>query len=140
MEPILLKKNLNIQDIDLLIKQGLNDMEISLDQKERIYSAAEMLASNFVDIITYHIKNNKTNDASYSFNLANLFNKFTEDFRQIFITNYKKEVLIGFGISAIWMGILNGLDAESGIMPNHAFKREIATCLRTIAEILDNKG
>jgi len=140
MDPILLKKNLNIQDINLLIKQGLNDMEISLDQKESIYSAAEMLALNFVDIINYHIKNNETNDASYSFNLANLFNKFTEDFRQIFVANYKKEVLIGFGVSAIWMGILNGLDAESGIMPNHAFKREIATCLRTIAEILDNKG
>jgi hypothetical protein len=37
------------------------------------------------------------------------------------------------------MGILNGLDAESGIMPNHPFKKEIATCLRTISEILDNK-
>lgn len=140
MDPILLKKNLNIQDVSLLIKQGLNDMEISLEQKESIYSAAEILASNFVDIINFHLKNNETNDASYSFNLANLFSKFTEDYRQIFVKNYKQEILIGFGFSAIWMGILNGLDAESGIMPNHPFKREIATCLRTITEILDNKG
>ena len=140
MNPILLKKNLNFQDVNLLIKQGLNDMAINLNQKESIYSAAEILTPNFVDIINFHIKNNETENASYSFNLADLFNKFTENFRQIFVTNYKKEVLIGFGISAIWMGILNGLDAESGIMPNHAFKREIATCLRTITEILDNKG
>ncbi len=140
MDPILLKNNLTSQDVNLLIKQGLNDMEISLEQKESIYSAAETLASNFVDIINFHNKNNETNDASYSFNLANLFNKFTEDFRQIFVKNYKQEIIIGFGISAIWMGILNGLDAESGIMPNHPFKREIATCLRTITEILDNKG
>lgn len=140
MEPILLKKNLNIQDVNLLIKQGLNDMEISLAQKESIYSAAEKLALNFVDIINFHTKNNETDDASYSFKLANLFNTFTEGFRQTFTTNYKKDILIGFGVSAIWMGILNGLDAESGIMPNHAFKREIATCLRTITEILDNKG
>ena len=140
MNPILLKKKLNIQDISLLIKQGLNDMEISLKQKESIYSDAEILASSFVDIINFHIKNSETNDASYSFNLANLFNKFTEDFRQIFVKNYNQEILVGFGISAIWMGILNGLDAESGIMPNHPFKREIATCLRTITEILDNKS
>tara|TARA_R110001583_G_scaffold10417_10_gene47934 strand:+ start:548 stop:970 length:423 start_codon:yes stop_codon:yes gene_type:complete len=140
MDPILLKRNLNIQDVSLLIKQGLNDMEISLEQKESIYVAAEMLTSNFVNIINFHLKNNETNDASYSFNVANLFNKFTEDFRQIFVKNYKQEILIGFGFSAIWMSILNGLDAESGIMPNHPFKREIATCLRTITEILDNKG
>jgi len=140
MDPILLKKNLNIQDVSLLIKQGLNDMEISLEQKENIYVSAEILTSNFVDIINFHLKNNETNDASYSFNIANLFNKFTEDFRQIFVKSYKQEILIGFGFSAIWMGILNGLDAESGIMPNHPFKREIATCLRTITEILDNKG
>jgi hypothetical protein len=72
--------------------------------------------------------------------MAILFSKFTEHFREIFVSNYKKDVLIGFGISAMWMGILNGLDAESGIMPNHPFKREIATCLRSISEILDNKA
>jgi len=140
MDPILLKDTLEIQDIHLLIKQGLNDLEISLEQKECIYAAAEKLASDFVEIINFHIKNCENKDASYSFNLAILFNKFTEEYRRIFIQNYKQDVLIGFGISAIWMGILNGLDAESGIMPNHPFKREIATCLRTISEILDNKA
>ncbi|MCZ4696070.1 hypothetical protein DWB61_15795 [Ancylomarina euxinus] len=139
MDPILLKENLETQDIHLLIKQGLNDLEISLEQKNSIYSAAEKLSSNFVDIINFHIKNCENRDPSYSFNVAVLFNKFTEDYRSIFIQNYKQDILIGFGISAIWMGILNGLDAESGIMPNHPFKREIATCLRTISEILDNK-
>jgi hypothetical protein len=139
MDPILLKDTLETQDIQLLIKQGLNDLEISLEQKESIYSAAEKLSSNFVDIINFHKKNCKNRDASYSFNVAILFNKFTENYRSIFIQNYKQDVLIGFGISAIWMGILNGLDAESGIMPNHPFKKEIATCLRTISEILDNK-
>lgn len=140
MNPILLKNTLETQDINLLIKQGLNDMEISLEQKNSIYSEAEKLVLNFVDIINFHTKNRENNDASYSFNLAIHFNKFTEDYRNIFVQNYKQDVLIGFGISAIWMGILNGLDAESGIMPNHPFKREIATCLRTISEILDNKA
>jgi len=140
MEPILLKDTLETQDIHLLIKQGLNDLEISLEQKECIYSAAEKLASDFVEIINFHIKNGESKDASYSFNLAILFNKFTEVYRCIFVENYKQDVLIGFGMSAIWMGILNGLDAESGIMPNHPLKREIATCLRTISEILDNKA
>ncbi len=140
MDPILLKDTLETQDIHLLIKQGLNDLEISLEQKERIFSAAEKLSSNFVEIINFHMKNCENKDASYAFNLAILFNKFTEDYRTIFIQNYKHDVLIGFGISAIWMGIINGLDAESGIMPNHPFKREIATCLRTISEILDNKA
>jgi len=140
MDPILLKDTLKIQDIHLLIKQGLNDLVISLEHKEFIYSEAEKLAPNFVEIINFHTKHCENKDASYSFNLAVLFNKFTENFRSIFIHNYKKDVLIGFGISAIWMGILNGLDAESGIMPNHPFKREIATCLRTISEILDNKS
>ncbi len=68
MDPILLKKSLSTQDVDLLIKQGLNDMEISLDQKESIYSAAGILTFKFVDIISFHTKNNKLNDASYSFN------------------------------------------------------------------------
>ena len=90
--------------------------------------------------INYHTTNQETKDASYTFNIAVHFNNFTEKFREIFISSYSKDVLIGFGISAIWMGILNGLDAESGIMPNHPFKREIATCLRTISEILDNKA
>ncbi|RXQ90356.1 hypothetical protein EO244_13180 [Ancylomarina salipaludis] len=140
MDPILLKESLKTEDIDLLIKQGLNDMEISLKQKESIYSEAEKLALPFVQAINYHIKNQEAKDASYTFNIAILFNNFTEKFREIFVPNYKKDVLVGFGISAIWMGILNGLDAESGIMPNHPFKREIATCLRTISEILDNKA
>ena len=140
MDPILLKDSLETQDINLLIKQGLNDLKISLEQKKSIYSAAEKLSSDFVDIINFHTRNCENRDASYSFNVAVLFNKFTEDYRSIFIQNYKQDVLIGFGISAIWMGILNGLDAESGIMPNHPFKREIATCLRTISEILDNKA
>ena len=34
MDPILLKESLNTQDIDLLIKQGLNDLEINLEQKK----------------------------------------------------------------------------------------------------------
>jgi len=140
MDPILLKDSLNNQDINLLIKQGLNDMEISLEQKESIYNEAKKLGSYFVKIINFHSQNRDSKDASYSFNIAILFNSFTEHFRQIFIHNYKNDVLVGFGISAIWMGILNGLDAESGIMPNHPFKREIATCLRTISEILDNKA
>lgn len=140
MDPILLKHTLKDQDIHLLIKQGLNDMEISLEQKESIYSEAGKLTPGFVDIISFHTKNRENKDASYSFNLAILFNKFTENYRNTFIRNYKQDILIGFGISAIWMGILNGLDAESGIMPNHPFKREIATCLRTISEILDNKA
>jgi len=140
MNPILLKSTLENQDINLLIKQGLNDMEISLEQKNSIYTEAEKLVLNFVDIINFHTKNHENNDASYSFKLAILFNKFTENYRDIFTRTYKQDVLIGFGISAIWMGILNGLDAESGIMPNHPFKREIATCLRSISEILDNKA
>jgi len=140
MDPILLKDSLDKQDIILLIKQGLNDMEISLDQKEDIYKEAEQLTSHFVKIINFHTQNKNNKDASYTFNIAVHFNNFTESFRKIFIQNYKKDVLIGFGISAIWMGILNGLDAETGIMPNHPFKREIATCLRTISEILDNKA
>ena len=111
MDPILLKDTLKVQDIHLLIKQGLNDLEISLEQKESIYSAAEKLASDFVAIINFHINNCNNKDASYSFNVAVLFNKFTEAFRSIFIQNYKQDVLIGFGISAIWMGILNVLDA-----------------------------
>ena len=53
MDPILLKDTLETQDIHLLIKQGLNDLEISLEQKENIYSAAEKLSSNFVDIINW---------------------------------------------------------------------------------------
>ena len=140
MDPILLKDSIGVQDIDLLIKQGLNDMEINLKQKESIYEEAEKLAAFFVKIIKFHTQNKDSKDASYSFNIAILFNSFTELYRQIFVRNYKNDVLIGFGISAIWMGILNGLDAESGIMPNHPFKRELATCLRTISEILDNKA
>ncbi len=140
MEPILLKKSLSTQDIDLLIKQGLNDMEIRIKQKNKIYSEGKKLITDFVITINYHINNKDNNDAAYSFKLKDHFNTFTENFREIFVTNYKVDVLIGFGISAIWMGILNGLDAESGIMPNHPFKREIATCLRTISEILDNKA
>jgi len=140
MDPILLKDSLDHQDINLLIKQGLNDMEISLEQKQDIYNEAEKLVSYFVKIINFHTQNQDSKDASYTFSLAFSFNNFTENFRQIFVQNYKNDVLIAFGISAIWMGILNGLDAESGIMPNHPFKREIATCLRTISEILDNKA
>ncbi|RZT91764.1 hypothetical protein EV201_2977 [Ancylomarina subtilis] len=140
MDPILLKESLNTQDIDLLIKQGLNDLEINLEQKKSIYNEAKKLALPFVKAINYHTTNQETKDASYTFNIAVHFNNFTEKFREIFISSYSKDVLIGFGISAIWMGILNGLDAESGIMPNHPFKREIATCLRTISEILDNKA
>ncbi len=140
MDPILLKESLNTQDIDLLIKQGLNDLEINLEQKKSIYNEAKKLALPFVKAINYHTTNQETKDASYTFNIAVHFNNFTEKFREIFISSYSKDVLVGFGISAIWMGILNGLDAESGIMPNHPFKREIATCLRTISEILDNKA
>lgn len=140
MNPILLKDNLNSQDINLLIKQGLNDMVLNLEQKEQIYFEAEKLVTNFVLSVNFHLENKNSSDASYSFKLANLFNNFTEHFREIFVKSYKKDVITSFGISAIWMGILNGLDAESGIMPNHPFKREIATCLRTISEILDNKA
>ena len=140
MDPILLKESLNTQDIDLLIKQGLNDLEINLEQKKSIYNEAKKLALPFVKAINYHTTNQETKDASYTFNIAVHFNNFTEKFREIFISSYSKDVLVGFGISAIWMGILNGLDAESGIMPNHPVKREIATCLRTISEILDNKA
>jgi len=140
MNPILLKESLKPQDISLLIKQGLNDMVLKLEQKEQIYSEAEKLINAFVSSVNFHLENNNSNDASYSFKLTDLFNKFTERFREVFVKTYKQDVIIGFGVSAIWMGILNGLDAESGIMPNHPFKREIATCLRTISEILDNKA
>ncbi|MUP39240.1 hypothetical protein [Labilibaculum euxinus] len=140
MEPILLKNTICTEDIDHLILKGVHDMDINQDKRDEIESESKKLSGNFVKIIDYHMHNGENPDASYTFRIAVNFNNFTEQYRQAFVENYKKDVLIGFGISAIWMGILNGLDAESGIMPNHPFKREIAACLRTISEILDNKG
>ncbi|PCH70175.1 MAG: hypothetical protein COC06_05685 [Bacteroidales bacterium] len=140
MEPILLKNKICTEDIDHLILKGVHDMDINADKKKAIELEATKLSSLFVNIVDYHMKKGKDPDASYAFQIAVNFNNFTEQYRQVFVENYKNDVLIGFGLSAIWMSILNGLDAESGIMPNHPFKREIATCLRSISEILDNKG
>ena len=140
MEPILLKNKICTEDIDHLILKGVHDMDINADKRDEIKSQSKKLSSLFVTIVDYHMNNGKNPDASYAFQIAIYFNNFTEQYRQVFVDNHKNDVLIGFGMSAIWMGILNGLDAESGIMPNHPFKREIATCLRTISEILDNKG
>ncbi|PCH70340.1 MAG: hypothetical protein COC06_04940 [Bacteroidales bacterium] len=140
MEPILLKNKICTEDIDHLILKGVHDMDINADKKKAIELEATKLSSLFVNIVDYHMKKGKDPDASYAFQIAVNFNNFTEQYRQVFVENYKNDVLVGFGLSAIWMSILNGLDAESGIMPNHPFKREIATCLRSISEILDNKG
>lgn len=140
MEPILLKDKICTKDIEDLILKGVHDMDINPDKREEIDVQAKKLSEYFVKILDFHINKGENPDASYAFQIAINFNNFTEQYRQLFVENYKKDVLIGFGISAIWMGIINGLDAESGIMPNHPFKREIATCLRTISEILDNKG
>jgi len=140
MEAILLKENLSTADIIGLIQKGIVDMDIQQHQRDEIAEAANTLAETFAKTIQFHMINGANPDASYRFKISVYFNNFIEKYRQVFISNYKKDVLIGFGISAIWMGILNGLDAESGIMPNHPFKREIANCLRTINEILDNKA
>ncbi len=140
MEPILLKDKICNKDIGDLILKGVHDMDINPVKREKIDIEANKLSEPFVKMLDFHINNGENPDASYAFQIAVNFNNFTEQYRQLFVENYKKDVLIGFGISAIWMGILNGLDAESGIMPNHPFKREIATSLRTISEILDNKG
>jgi hypothetical protein len=137
MDPILLKENLIISDIKELILKGVNDMDINQDKRDEIELLSGTLSDVFVSAINYHMEKGETPDASYAFQIAVHFNNYIEKFRQVFVANYQKDVLVGFGISAIWMGILNGLDAESGIMPNHPFKREIATSLRTIAEILD---
>lgn len=140
MEPILLKNKICTEDIDHLILKGVHDMDINADKKKAIELEATKLSLLFVNIVDCHMKKGKNPDASYAFQIAVNFNNFTEQYRQVFVENYKNDVLVGFGLSAIWMSILNGLDAESGIMPNHPFKREIATCLRSIGEILDNKG
>lgn len=140
MEPILLKDKICIKDIEDLILKGVHDMDINPNKREEIDLQARSLSEHFVKMLDFHINKGGKPDASYAFQIAVNFNNFTEQYRKLFIENYRKDVLVGFGISAIWMGILNGLDAESGIMPNHPFKREIATCLRTISEILDNKG
>ncbi|WP_421919121.1 hypothetical protein [Marinifilum sp.] len=137
MNPILLKENLDIADIKDLVHKGVNDMDINQDKRVEIEELANTLSEAFVSAINYHIKKGKNPDASYAFQIAVHFNNYIEKFRQVFVNTYPKDVLVGFGISAIWMGILNGLDAESGIMPNHPFKREIANCLVTITEILD---
>lgn len=140
MNPILLKSTLTISNIHQLIQQGTMDMDIQQNKRDEIETEAKKLSELFVKVIDYHMKNGENPDASYSFQMAIDFNNFTEQYRMIFVESYKRDVLVSFGISAIWMSILNGLDAESGIMPNHPFKREIATCLRSISEILDNKG
>ncbi|RKE04802.1 hypothetical protein [Marinifilum flexuosum] len=137
MDAILLKDSLTTNDIKDLILKGVIDMDINQDKRNEIEIESSQLATAFVEAINYHTKNGKSNDSSYAFQIAVKFNNFTEEFRRIFVTNYQKDILVGFGISAIWMGILNGLDAESGIMPNHPFKREIANCLVSITEILD---
>lgn len=140
MDPILLKANISLEDINHLIHLGAHDMDIDLNKKEEIENQADRLSNSFLTVLTYHMNKGNTPNAAYTFQIAANFTNFTENYRQLFVENYKKDVLIGFGISAVWMGILNGLDAESGIMPNHPLKREIANCLRTISEILDNKG
>lgn len=137
MDAILLKDSLTTNDIHDLILKGVNDMDINQDKRNEIEIESNQLATAFVEAINYHTENGKNNDSSYAFQIAVKFNNFTEEFRRIFVANYQKDILVGFGVSAIWMGILNGLDAESGIMPNHPFKREIANCLVSIAEILD---
>ncbi|NOU58681.1 hypothetical protein [Marinifilum caeruleilacunae] len=137
MDAILLKDSLHTNDVKDLILKGVKDMDINQDKRDEIEQEANQLSDAFVESITYHTQHGKENDSSYAFQIAVKFNHFTEEFRKVFLKNYKQDVLVGFGISAIWMGILNGLDAESGIMPNHPFKREIANCLVAIAEILD---
>jgi hypothetical protein len=137
MDAILLKDSLNTDDIKDLVLKGVNDMDINQDKRNEIQNEANQLASAFVETINYHTEHGKNSDSSYAFQIAVKFNNFTEEFRKVFLRNYQKDILVGFGISAIWMGILNGLDAESGIMPNHPFKREIANCLVSITEILD---
>jgi hypothetical protein len=137
MNAILLKDSLSISDINDLISKGVNDMDITQSNREKIHHESSLLSNAFVNIITYHLEKGNNIDSSYAFQIAVHFNNFTEEFRKVFQTNYSKHILIGFGISAIWMSILNGLDAESGIMPNHPFKRGIANCLISITEILD---
>ncbi|GAB7086080.1 hypothetical protein [Marinifilum fragile] len=137
MDAILLKDSLNTKDINDLILKGVNDMDINQDKRNEIEIESNQLATAFVEAINYHTENRNNTDSSYAFQIAVKFNNFTEEFRKVFVKNYQKDILVGFGISAIWMGILNGLDAESGIMPNHPFKREIANCLVSITEILD---
>ncbi|MPQ46672.1 hypothetical protein GCQ56_06565 [Marinifilum sp. N1E240] len=139
MDPILLKTTISIDDINALILNGVNDMDINQDKRNEIKSEAEQLSPSFVNAISYHLQKGENPDASYAFQIAVEFNKLIELYRQIFSTNHKKDLLVAFGISAIWMSIFNGLDAESGIMPNHPFKREIANCIRSITEILDEK-
>lgn len=137
MEPILLKTSLTITDINTLILNGVNDMDINQDKREEIQSECKKLSQAFVDAITYHLDNGKEPNSSYAFQIAIKFNNLIETFRIIFTHNYEKDILLAFGISAIWLSILNGLDAESGIMPNHPFKREVANSSRSITEILD---
>lgn len=139
MDPILLKNQLTVADINSLIEGGANDMAIDQNKRDEIQELAELLSPTFVDAISYHIKNGKQPDASYAFQIAVAFNKMLEAYRQVFTANVKKDLLVAYGISAIWMSILNGLDAESGIMPNHPFKREIANTIRAITDILDEQ-
>lgn len=137
MKAILLKKDIHTNDIKELIHKGINDMDITTIQKQNIEELSYTLSESFVKSVQYHLENGDNPDASYAFQIAIFFNQFIEDFRNLFIPEYSKDILTAFGISAIWMGILNGLDAESGIMPNHPFKREIANSLKAINEILD---
>lgn len=139
MDPILLKTPLTAADINSLIEGGANDMDINQNKRDVIQEEAEKLSQAFVDAISYHMKNGEEPDASYAFQIALAFNKMLETYRQVFADNHKKDLLVAFGISAIWMSILNGLDAESGIMPNHPFKREIANTIRAITDILDEQ-
>ncbi|MGQ1909517.1 hypothetical protein ACT3CE_06980 [Marinifilum sp. RC60d5] len=137
MDPILLKKTLSLNDINELILNGVNDMDINPIKRTKIQIESEKLSQTFVDAISYHMLNNKDHDSSYAFQISLKFNKVIELYRQIFTINHKTDLLVAFGISAIWMSIFNGLDAESGIMPNHPFKREVANSVRSITEILD---
>jgi len=139
MDPIILKTPLSTDDINALILNGVNDMDINQDKRDEIKAEAKLLSPSFVNAISFHLEKGENPDASYAFQIAVEFNKLIELYRQIFSNNHKKDLLVAFGISAIWMSIFNGLDAESGIMPNHPFKREIATCIRSITEILDQK-
>lgn len=139
MEPILLKTSLSETDINTIIESGANDMDIKPNQRITIQLEAEKLSTSFVGAINYHMQHGKKPDATYTFQIAVEFNKLIEIYRLTFTENHKKDLLVAFGISAIWMSILNGLDAESGIMPNHPFKREIANSIRAITDILDEQ-
>ncbi|MFA8435548.1 MAG: hypothetical protein ACEPOZ_13600 [Marinifilaceae bacterium] len=139
MEPILLKPQISNETLDELIRKGVNDLDIPQEQKTAIHEQAMRIAPPFVRIIQTHITKGKEPDEDYTIQIASEFQTFTKAYHSLFREILPQDIIICFGMSSIWMGILNGLDAETGILPNHPFKREIATCLRTISDILETR-